>query len=171
MGSPTKEQTQRYERMNPKGFLMRCYHNMLSRVVGIQRKEAHYYEGLPLLPKEVFYCWALANGSPFWTLFHTWTAAGRPRRLAPSIDRIRATDGYTLDNMQWMTQAENSAKIRPELHARGERHGNAKLTNQHVRTIRQCAQLVSVAALAKQFNVSTRTIQAVRQRRTWAHVV
>lgn len=121
-----------YERTNPKGFLMRAYRNMLSRVVGIQKKEAQYYQGLPILPKTVFYCWALADDSDFWPLWWTWQAANLDRKLSPSVDRIDATRGYTLDNMRWVTHSQNSAHIRPEFQHRkrpqitGVNHWTAK---------------------------------------------
>ena len=132
MSAPTREQVQRYERMNPKGFLMRVYRNMWSRVTGVQKREARFYEGLPILPLTVFYCWALGDQSAFWLLWRIWQTSGRDRRLTPSIDRRDATKGYVLSNMQWLTQAENSGKVRSELrHLKrpqysGENHWRAK---------------------------------------------
>jgi hypothetical protein len=136
MPSPTRAQSQAYERLNPKGFLMRVYRNMQSRCLAVQKREARFYHGLPLLPRSHFYAWALAPESVFWRLWDFWQACGRPRRLCPSIDRIDAMRGYTLDNMQWLTQAENSGKIRPEFRyrplpqCRGENHWRAKRRRQ-----------------------------------------
>lgn len=96
-----------YERTNPKGFLMRAYRNMQSRVTGIQKREAHLYRGLPLLPRPVFYAWSWGDAE-FWRLWKTWQAEGRSQRLTPSVDRVDATRGYTLDNMRWVTHSENS---------------------------------------------------------------
>ncbi len=103
----------KYEHHNPRGFLMRAYRNMLSRVVGIQKKKAHLYEGLTILPKSHFYAWALAEESPFWPLWHRWQKRDRDRRFTPSIDRIDAERGYTLDNMRWVTFSANCANVRP----------------------------------------------------------
>lgn len=110
MAPPTKGQTRKYERFSRNGFLVRCYRNMLSRVVGVQKREAQYYQGLPILPKTVFYLWSL--GDPvFEQLWLRWQAAGLDRKLTPSIDRIDATLGYTLDNMQWVTHSQNSGRL------------------------------------------------------------
>src|SRR5437879_4120539 len=77
--------TRKYERTNPKGFLMRVYRNMKSRVEGVQTREAHYYMGLPLLSKDEFYTWAQSD-SRFWELWHDWQACERSRSYTPSID-------------------------------------------------------------------------------------
>lgn len=100
-------------RTNPKSFLVRLYCNMLGRCVGYQTVKADIYRGLPLLPKTVFYAWALGC-QEFWTLWFQWCAAGHPRSLAPSVDRKDSKKGYTLDNMQWLTMGENSAKANVE---------------------------------------------------------
>lgn len=87
---------------------MRTYRNMKSRVLGVQWRKAHLYLGLPLLPKEDFYSWA--NSDPnFHTLFEIWTASGYERRLTPSVNRIRPSQGYVSGNIEWITHAENSA--------------------------------------------------------------
>jgi hypothetical protein len=44
----------KYEKTK-KGFLMRKYRNMQSRVTGIQKKKAHLYKDLYLLPREQYY--------------------------------------------------------------------------------------------------------------------
>ena len=84
---------------------MRVYRNMLSRVVGIQRRQV--YIGLPILPKQVFYAWAWGDPE-FWRLWKRWQASGRQQTFTPSIDRIDETQGYTLDNMRWLTHGDNS---------------------------------------------------------------
>lgn len=110
MAPPTPAQSQKYER-TPKGHLMRTYRNMLSRVLGIQRREAKFYEGLPILPKEEFYRWALNPASTYHDLYTNWSANNFARRLSPSVDRLDVLRGYTLDNMQWLTHGQNSARI------------------------------------------------------------
>lgn len=100
--------TARYEK-TLKGHLIRTYRNMQSRVTGVQKKKAHLYEGLDLLDREDFYEWAL-NNATYLRLHEEWTAQGFPRTLTPSIDRIRSSEGYVLDNMQWLTHSENSRK-------------------------------------------------------------
>lgn len=104
------QDTRRYEK-TPKGFLMRVYRNMKSRVLGIQKTRAHLYVGLSILPKTDFYQWALADPT-FQNLFAIWTQKCYVQRLTPSIDRINAELGYELANMRWLTLSENSASIR-----------------------------------------------------------
>lgn len=102
------EACKRYEKTK-KGFLMRAYRNMKSRVEGIQWKKAHLYEGMELLPKEEFYEWSLSNPD-FHELFETWEKSGYNRKLTPSIDRINSQFGYFKLNMQWITHSENSRR-------------------------------------------------------------
>lgn len=100
--------TYKYEK-TIKGFLMRLYRNMDSRINGIQATKAHLYQGKYLLPREEFYEWAL--GSPeFYQLFGEYKAAGFERALAPSVDRIDSAYGYTTNNMEWVTMRENSRR-------------------------------------------------------------
>lgn len=90
-----------------KGFLMRAYRNMKSRVLGIQKLKAHLYKGLAILPKNDFYEWSLADKS-YNMLFDTWSASGYTRKLSPSIDRIDSTKGYEKGNIRWITHSQNS---------------------------------------------------------------
>lgn len=100
--------TKKYEK-TPKGFLMRTYRNMLSRVTGVQSKKSHLYLGKEILNKEDFYNWALKNDT-FLMLFKNWTEKNYDRKLTPSIDRIDPKKGYTLSNIRWLTHSENSRR-------------------------------------------------------------
>jgi acetoin utilization deacetylase AcuC-like enzyme len=100
--------TRRYEKTK-KGFLVRMYRNMTSRVKGVQKDYIHIYQGLDILPKEQFYEFAL-NNSEFHRLFKEWKDALYERRLCPSIDRIDTKFGYTLGNIQFLTMSENASK-------------------------------------------------------------
>ena len=100
--------TKRYEKTK-KGFLVRMYRNMTSRVNGVQKKYSHLYGGLDIMPKQDFYDFAL-NNNKFHELFEQWENALYQRRLTPSIDRINAKFGYVLDNVQFLTLSENSSK-------------------------------------------------------------
>jgi hypothetical protein len=100
--------TKRYEK-TVAGFLVRTYRNMKSRVTGVQRKKHHLYAGVDLLEKADFYQWSQASAE-FLRLFAEWEAAGYPRIMTPSIDRIDPSRGYTLDNMHWITFEENSRR-------------------------------------------------------------
>lgn len=98
----------KYEKTK-KGFLVRKYRNMLSRIVGIQKVKFHLYTDKELLDKETFYEWSLAS-LDFNTLFDTWELNKYCRKLTPSVDRIDSSKGYTLDNMEWITHSENSRR-------------------------------------------------------------
>jgi hypothetical protein len=90
-----------------KGFLMRTYRNMESRVTGVQKKKAHLYLGLELLPRDEFYSWASADRD-LAELWDVWVLSGYQRKLTPSVDRKDSSKGYILDNMRWLTHSENS---------------------------------------------------------------
>ena len=96
-----------YEK-TPKGFLMRTYRNMQSRVAGIQRKKAHLYKGLSLLRREEFYNWAWDDPN-FWRLYKNWAAEDYDRKLTPSINRVDSSKGYDIDNIEWLTHSVNSS--------------------------------------------------------------
>lgn len=90
-----------------KGFLMRCYRNMSSRVAGIQKKGIEHYLNLELLDKKTYYDWALAD-LEFNKLFYEWERSGYERKITPSIDRKDSKRGYSLNNIRWVTHSENS---------------------------------------------------------------
>ena len=100
--------TLKYERTKS-GKLMRNYRNMLSRITGVQKLKAHLYEGKAILPKSEFYQWAIASPM-FHKLFADWERSGYQQKLAPSVDRIFSSMGYTLENMEWVTHSENSRR-------------------------------------------------------------
>lgn len=100
--------TKKYEKTH-KGFLMRLYRNMKSRITGIQKSKYHLYEGKELLSKDDFYVWAV-NQQTFYALFGRYQAANFDRKLAPSVDRIDSTRGYTTNNMEFVTHSENSRR-------------------------------------------------------------
>lgn len=97
--------TKKYEK-TPKGFLVRTYRNMLSRVTGVNKNKNHLYLGLEILDKDFFYLWSLSDFN-FKYLFEKWIESDYDRRLTPSIDRIDSKKGYTKDNVQWITFSEN----------------------------------------------------------------
>jgi hypothetical protein len=90
-----------------KGFLMRLYRNMQSRVTGVQKVKFHLYQGKALLPRQEFYSWALPNRT-FDRLFKAWERSKYDRKLTPSVDRIDPRLGYEIENMRWLTHSENS---------------------------------------------------------------
>ena len=100
--------TRRYEKTK-KGFLMRLYRNMQSRITGVQSLKAHLYVGKSLLPRSEFYEWAI-DSPEFHELFDEWTNNNYDRKLTPSVDRVNSSIGYELNNMEWVTHSENSRR-------------------------------------------------------------
>ena len=100
--------TRRYEK-SPKGFLMREYRNMQSRVSGVQKQKAHLYLGKELLSRDEFYTWAMFHAD-FVILYAKWVRSNYDRKLTPTVDRIDSDQGYVLSNMEWVTHSENSRR-------------------------------------------------------------
>lgn len=98
--------TARYEKTK-KGFLMRLYRNMKSRIAGIQKAKHHLYKDKDLLSKEDFYKWANSS-EEFHSMFLVWEESKYNRKLTPTVDRIDPTLGYSKPNMRWLTHSENS---------------------------------------------------------------
>lgn len=100
------ETTKKYEKTKS-GKLMRSYRNMISRVKGIQVLKSHLYAGKAILEKQEFYDFSFADKA-FNDLYDAWVLSNFDRKLAPSIDRIDTSKGYTLENIRWITHSENS---------------------------------------------------------------
>jgi hypothetical protein len=100
--------TKKYEKTKS-GFLMRLYRNMQSRINGIQWQKYHLYQGKELLNRSDFNDWAL-NSSEFHRLFDLYEKSEYDRKLAPSVDRIDSSKGYSINNMEWVTHSENSKR-------------------------------------------------------------
>ena len=103
-----RQWTHRYEKTK-KGFLMRLYRNMKSRVTGVQKMKSHLYVGKELLTKDEFNQWAMQNPD-FHKLFADYEESQYERKLAPSVDRIDSSKGYSVDNMEFVTMSENSRR-------------------------------------------------------------
>ena len=101
--------TKRYEK-TPKGFLVRLYRNMQSRVTGVQKVKHHLYRGKSLLNRDEFYAWAKSS-LEFKKLFADWELSNYTRTLTPSVDRINSDLGYSLENMRWVTFSENCRNV------------------------------------------------------------
>jgi hypothetical protein len=67
------------------------------------------WKGLELCDRDNFIEWSLTDEN-FNRIFKAWHEAGNPRALSPSVDRVDTTKGYTLDNIQWVTNHFNSMK-------------------------------------------------------------
>lgn len=91
-------------RSEPLWYLGRKYDSIQNRVRGWGHS---FYKGISLLPRRDFMAWAMKQPS-FNVLFDQYTDAGRPRKLAPSIDRIDSKKGYIPGNMRFVTVSENT---------------------------------------------------------------
>jgi hypothetical protein len=107
--------TKKYEKTQP-GYLMRMYRNMKSRISGVQKKKAHLYQGKELLPKDEFYEWAECSPM-FMVLWNKYVSSGYQQKLAPTVDRVDSTQGYILENMQWVSHSVNSKRGSISRHA------------------------------------------------------
>lgn len=92
------------------GLITLTYSNMQSRVRGQSRIETrHLFEGLELVEKETFITWALED-EVFHELYNTWVESGYKYGLTPTLSRIYTQEGYTLLNMNWVTQSHTGRK-------------------------------------------------------------
>jgi len=80
---------------------------MKRRVLGDNVLNPELYVGLELLTKSEFIQWSY-NNLDLQKLFVNWVANNFDTRFTPSIDRIDSKLGYTLNNIRWVTHAENS---------------------------------------------------------------
>ena len=173
--------TKKYEK-TPKGFVMRMYRNMLSRIRGIQKKSAYLYTGKDILPKEEFYDWCL-NNDDFKILFEKYSASGYDRQLAPSVDREDASIGYVISNMRIITHFDNSKKasdlaiqrhktgtvLRPSVKRPG--YKACLLIPGEVLDIRKrSSNGESPSDLAKEFGVTVSNIYAILNRKSWKYL-
>jgi hypothetical protein len=110
--------TKKYEKTH-KGFIMRIYRNMLSRITGVQKAKYHLYSGKSILSKEEFREWALTH-EVFLKLFEEYKESGFDRKLAPSVDRVDSDKGYEIPNMEWVTHSENSRRGSVSRHKRAK---------------------------------------------------
>ena len=102
---PTILPTYRELTLTKEGWLSICYSRMSYRV----RYRDSYKGRLVEVGRAEFIQWAICRDD-FNTIYDAWDCAGRPKKTAPSIDRIDPAGGYSFDNMQFLTQSENVKK-------------------------------------------------------------
>lgn len=68
--------------------------------------------GKDLCTREEFikWCLSISNYRSFHRMYKDWVNSNYSMRLTPSIDRIDNTKGYSIENIQWVTQGFNSSK-------------------------------------------------------------
>lgn len=96
--------------------------------------------------------------------------------------RNRQRDDNSLSNLRWATQADNEAdKMLHGVANKGARHGNAKLTDEDVKQIRESLNdwprhpsgrraNGSIGKLAATFGVSPSCIHAIAECSAWRHI-
>lgn len=87
-------------------FLGTKYTYMLLRTKGKCTNKPHLYLNKPIINREVFITWAKNHGE-FLALYKTWVSSNFDRKLTPVVNRINPNKGYTLDNMEWVTNSIN----------------------------------------------------------------
>lgn len=92
-------------RTQPEAFLRDKYHKMKRRSRG-DCNRPHLYRGIEVLPFEDFKNWSLTD-EKFQRLWFNWHLCKFDIRANPSVDRKESDRGYTLDNIQWVTNSEN----------------------------------------------------------------
>lgn len=100
-----------------KGFLVRVYRNMLSRVTGVTKKKNHLYLGKCILDKDDFYKWSLLDRD-FNVLYERWELSLFNGKLTPSINRINSDEGYSFPNIEWITFSENCKRTKRNLYVK-----------------------------------------------------
>lgn len=95
-------------RKNKSRFLDHVYQGIVRRCNGIPRRYSSTGTTPISVPEWRQFC--AATEVEFNKLYDGWEKSGFQRKMAPSIDRIDNGRGYTVDNMQWLSQSENSRK-------------------------------------------------------------
>jgi len=95
----------------------------------------------------------------------------RPDHLFLGTGAMNTRDRDRKGRHRTLRGDEHPQRIDPSKVIRGSAHGNARLTEDQVRLIREeRIRGVSIGLLARRFNVSEPTISAVATRRRWKHV-
>lgn len=92
----------------PKFYLGTCY-SEISRRTGIGDPRRPDYKGKMKCSKEEFIN-RFIEDDKFLTQYRLWQENSFKRGFAPSIDRIDNDGGYTLDNLQFLSNIENAVK-------------------------------------------------------------
>lgn len=109
-----RQWAKQYYKKTGKTFIKYLSNKYTSMICRTQYKKSNrhyqYYIGVRVLfSREEFILWG-KNNKDYKRLYKTYALLGFPRASAPSIDRIDSDLHYSFDNIQWMTQSQNSAK-------------------------------------------------------------
>lgn len=95
-------------RENKNRLLDHVYRGIVNRCNGVQRKYSS--TGTTPISMAEWKSFCTSTSTEFDKLYDAWKKSGFQRKMAPSIDRIDNNRGYTIDNMQWLSQSDNSRK-------------------------------------------------------------
>ena len=96
-----------WKKSHPLKFLRaNMFNNAKKRVEGKFKDKR--WMGFPLLPRQAFNEWFASNKWLLKKMLVTYLKNGKPRNLAPSLNRINPLEGYIPKNIEIITQGENS---------------------------------------------------------------
>lgn len=106
-------------RLNKRLRITNTYSRIKARCEGRGTpRSRHIYYGLSFCSQSEFVAWAESD-TQFHKLFDAWAVSGFSPKLGPSIDRIENSEGYTLQNMRWITLSANSQRVWEEFRKSG----------------------------------------------------
>jgi len=86
------------------------YSTLKSRCTVQHLKRSTYGKSFLSKSEWLEWCYKEENYKKFIAIYNEWVQSNFERKLSPSIDRIDNKKGYTVDNIQWLTQSNNSKK-------------------------------------------------------------
>lgn len=101
------------QRHDRKRILSHRYNSLVARS-SRGGNRTYRVSGMEFLSRSEWDKWCKKNNEEFERLYRIWEASGFDERYTPSVDRIDNDKGYTADNMQWLSKAENTNKYMRE---------------------------------------------------------
>jgi len=116
--------------------LNQSYENQIQRSIS----RGHSF---PSYTRTEFKLWALSDVE-YNKIYSAWVASGCEKDLAPSIDRLDETKGYSFDNVQWVTSDQNVSNYTHKISTGEARPHNSKYVAQYSKSGDHIASYVSV---------------------------